>query len=201
MGRLTLIRFIALAVTLLSAIGVGSMIRQPSWDVCFVPGERRCTEDVVNALDAAKMTVLVQAYSFTSPEIAQALVKAHTRGIKVEVMLDKRQLILDKRRHKERDSSADVLAHGGVSTWIDGCHEAAHNKVIIIDEEIVISGSFNFSRAAEERNAENLLVIRDKALAARYLANWQVHNKHVEPYAGGALNDQATCPRLSIAAL
>ena len=55
---------------------------------------------------------------------------------------------------------------------------------MIIDGETVITGSFNFSKAAEERNAENLLIIRDRELAGRYTANWKVHEGHSEAYRG-----------------
>ena len=60
----------------------------------------------------------------------------------------------------------------------------AHNKVMIIDEEILITGSFNFTKAAEEKNAENLLIIRDKAIASLYIRNWEQHAGHSEVYAG-----------------
>jgi phosphatidylserine/phosphatidylglycerophosphate/cardiolipin synthase-like enzyme len=63
---------------------------------------------------------------------------------------------------------------------IDAKHAIAHNKVMIIDGEAVITGSFNFTKAAEESNAENLLVIRDKKLAERYIKNWQEHERHSE---------------------
>jgi len=66
---------------------------------------------------------------------------------------------------------------------IDTQHAIAHNKVMIIDGETVITGSFNFTKAAEENNAENLLVIRDKKLAERYTRNWQDHERHSEVYA------------------
>jgi phosphatidylserine/phosphatidylglycerophosphate/cardiolipin synthase-like enzyme len=56
----------------------------------------------------------------------------------------------------------------------------AHNKVIIIDNRIVITGSFNFTNAAEGRNAENLLVISDVHLADRYAQNWKAHQAHSE---------------------
>jgi len=69
-------------------------------------------------------------------------------------------------------------------TKIDAQHAIAHNKVIIIDGETVITGSFNFTKAAEEKNAENLLVIRDKKLAELYIKNWQEHEKHSEVYEG-----------------
>ena len=55
---------------------------------------------------------------------------------------------------------------------------------MVIDGQTVITGSFNFTKAAEENNAENLLVIRDKALADKYTANWNAHAEHSEPYEG-----------------
>jgi phosphatidylserine/phosphatidylglycerophosphate/cardiolipin synthase-like enzyme len=58
----------------------------------------------------------------------------------------------------------------------------AHYKVIVLDGETVITGSFNFTKAVEEKNAENLLIIRDKAIADRYTAKWQQHAGHSEAY-------------------
>jgi phosphatidylserine/phosphatidylglycerophosphate/cardiolipin synthase-like enzyme len=80
-----------------------------------------------------------------------------------------------------------ALPAGLLSDRIDAQHEIAHNKVMILDDEIVITGSFNFTHNAEERNAENLLIIHGKELAARYTANWQEHCKHSVPYDDGAL--------------
>jgi len=125
--------------------------------VCFTPGGN-CTALIVQALNTAKRTVLVQAYSFTSAPIAKALLDAHKRGVQVQVILDKSQ-------RSEKYSSADFLANQGVPTMIDANHAIAHNKVIVIDGEIVLTGSFNFTKAAQEKNAENLLIIRDPALA------------------------------------
>jgi phosphatidylserine/phosphatidylglycerophosphate/cardiolipin synthase-like enzyme len=71
-----------------------------------------------------------------------------------------------------------------VPVLIDAIHAIAHNKVMVIDGKMVITGSFNFTNSAEERNAENLLVIRDRVLAERYEQNWQKHKTHSEPYAG-----------------
>jgi len=58
----------------------------------------------------------------------------------------------------------------------------AHNKIVIIDGGTVITGSFNFSKQAEEKNAENLLVIRDKSLSGKYIENWKEHAGHSEFY-------------------
>ena len=67
---------------------------------------------------------------------------------------------------------------------IDTKHAIAHNKVMVIDGAVVITGSFNFTKAAEEKNAENLLVIRDRDLAGKYGENWQDHAGHSEGYVG-----------------
>jgi phosphatidylserine/phosphatidylglycerophosphate/cardiolipin synthase-like enzyme len=76
------------------------------------------------------------------------------------------------------------VAKARIPVKIDFVHDIAHNKIMIIDGEIVITGSFNFSKAAEDKNAENLLVIRDKDLPAKYTENWKVHWEHSEPYDG-----------------
>jgi phosphatidylserine/phosphatidylglycerophosphate/cardiolipin synthase-like enzyme len=104
--------------------------------------------------------VLVQSYSFTSAPIAKALLDAHTRGVQVQVILDKSQ-------RNEKYSAANFLANQGVPTMIDANHAIAHNKVIVIDGELVSTGSFSFTNAAQEKTAENLLIIRDPALAAQ----------------------------------
>src|SRR5262249_40385857 len=109
--------------------------------------------------------------------IAKALVDAKKRGMRVEV-------ILDKSNRTEKYSAADFLANSGIPTLIDAQHAIAHNKVMIIDSETVIGGSCNHTKAAQHKNEENVEITRDKALAARYTANWQVHAQRSEPYLG-----------------
>jgi PLD-like domain len=83
-------------------------------------------------------------------------------------------------------SAATFLEHMDVPVWIDAQHAIAHNKVMVIDDATVIIGSFNFTKAAEEHNAENPLIIHDPALAARYTENWNKHLEHSPPYQEGA---------------
>ncbi len=145
-----------------------------NWQVYFSP-KGGCTEAIVKELSQAKTSVLVQAYSFTSAPIAKALLDTHKRGVKVQVVLDKSQ-------RTEKYSSATFLTNQGIPVKIDAMHAIAHSKVMVIDGEIVITGSFNFTKAAEEKNAENLLVIHDKKLAGLYADNWRKHAEHSEPY-------------------
>jgi len=98
------------------------------------------------------------------------------------------EVILDKSQRTDQYSSATFLYNQGIPVKIDAQHAIAHNKVMIIDGETVITGSFNFTKAAEENIAENLLVIRDRKLAERYTKNWQEHEKHSEIYVGRGKN-------------
>jgi S-formylglutathione hydrolase FrmB len=167
------------AVALLFAQGdhagasTGGPSQKPAIEVYFSPGGG-CTDAILRELAAAKTSVLVQAYSFTSAPIAEALVAAHQRGVKVEV-------IVDHEKVDEKHSQAGLVAKAGIRTLADSRHLVAHNKVIVVDGRVVLTGSFNFNRHAEEENAENLLVIRDEALAAKYTANWNAHAGHSEP--------------------
>lgn len=134
-----------------------------------------CADAIIKEIEQAKTEILVQAYSFTSAPIAKALVDAHKRGIKVEAILDKSQ-------KKGRYTSATFLINVGIPTYIDDKHSIAHNKIMVIDKEMVITGSFNFTKAAEERNAENLLIITSKELADQYSENWKKHMEHSTIY-------------------
>ena len=134
-----------------------------------------CTKAIVDAIGQAKQSILVQAYSFTSYPIAQALIDAQKRGVKVEAIVDGKQI-------HEKKTKLGLVAKGGVITYLDKAHAIAHNKVMIIDGKTVITGSFNFTNAAEEHNAENLLILDDATLAAEYTNNWRMHQKHSEQY-------------------
>ncbi len=144
--------------------------------VCFSP-RGGCTENIVEQISAAKSEILVQAYSFTSAPIARALTEAFKRGVKV-------QIILDKSQKSEKYTSSTFISNAGIPTFIDDKHAIAHNKIMIIDKETVITGSFNFTKAAEEKNAENLLVIKSKELAKVYMENWYKHREHSNEYGG-----------------
>lgn len=87
-------------------------------------------------------------------------------------------MILDRSQRTERYSSATFLDNSGLGPLIDGRHAIAHNKVMVIDGKTVITGSFNFTKAAEQSNAENVLIIHDASLAIKYEKNWHDHEGH-----------------------
>jgi len=147
----------------------------PMIRVCFTPGGD-CTGLIVSQIESARSEVLVQAYYFTSAPVAKALVNAAKRGVHVEAILDKSQ-------ESEKYSSAKFLVHMGIPVLIDYKPAIAHNKIIIIDRQTVITGSFNFTKAAQNKNAENLLVIQnDPDLVRQYFDNYMSRRSLSIPY-------------------
>jgi phosphatidylserine/phosphatidylglycerophosphate/cardiolipin synthase-like enzyme len=126
---------------------------------------------VVKVIDASDLEVLVQAYGFTHNGIAQALVRAHQRGVRVCVLLDQKSQTLNQ-------YVIGLLSEAHMALRFDGKHVIAHNKVMVVDRTIVITGSFNFTNSAATRNAENLLVLKSPELAHTYRLQWQNHWAH-----------------------
>lgn len=144
-------------------------------EVAFSPNGG-ATQLVTKVIGSAKRSIRVAGYSFTSTPIAKALVEGHRRGVDVKVVLDKSQ-------RSARYTSATFLANMGVPVRIDSRHAIMHNKYVVVDGHTVEQGSFNFTRAAEEHNAENVLVNWDnEPLADLFLRDWQRHWEHSEPY-------------------
>ncbi len=137
-----------------------------SYQLCFVPDGASCQDLLVSAIDQTQSQLRVQAYSFTSAPIAAAIKRAKDRGVDVRVILDKSQV-------SQRYSGATYLRNVGIDVVIDTKPAIAHNKVMIFDGKAVFTGSFNFTKAAQQRNAENGMLVRgDDALTKAYLANW-----------------------------
>lgn len=151
----------------------------PSVAVFYSP-KGGCTDAVVRELKGARREVLVQAYSFSSKPIAQALVDAKLRGLKVEILLD---------RSNEQEAYSDLtfFTGQGLTPLIDAEHAIAHNKVMVLDGATVITGSFNFTHQAEAENAENVLVIKGHGeLAQAYRQNFEAHKAHCKAPAARA---------------
>jgi phosphatidylserine/phosphatidylglycerophosphate/cardiolipin synthase-like enzyme len=182
-------RQIAISLTVLLEIYSVSFAQSPalpsesktpppaSIEVYFSP-QGGAAAAIVKEIIAAKTSILVQAYSFRYEPIAEALAAAKRRNVDVQVLLDKDKTLEDK------DESVDALLRAGIPTRLDGAHPTAHNKTMIYDGKVVITGSFNFTKRAEKENAENLLVIRDKTLAEKYAANWKLHAEHSKLFKG-----------------
>ena len=143
---------------------------------CRFSPQGGCTDAIVAEIEHSTRTVELQGYSFTSRPIGTALVGAQRRGVKVTVLLD--ALAASENRREP-----EYLARNGVPVFLDAKHAVAHNKIVLIDGRTLITGSFNFTRAAEEQNAENILVVHDQPiLQGEYEQNFHDHLGHSERY-------------------
>ena len=132
-------------------------------------------EAILSELDGAQKSVHMQAFHLRSKPIIKALEKAVKRGLDVRVLVDAEDA--ERSNSRVRDAAAQ-----GIPVYSDGSHSTAHNKVVIVDGSIVITGSYNFTNKAETQNSENLLVIRSKELAGKYEKNWENHFSHSKPF-------------------
>ena len=124
-------------------------------------------ELVLSCIRAAERRILVAAYSFTSIPVALALTEAHKRGVAVRV-------VADRKGNSSRYTAVAFLANQGVPVRLNGRYTIHHHKFMVIDNRHVQTGSFNYSAAAVNKNAENVLVLWNvPKLAIRYAAEWQ----------------------------
>ncbi len=134
-----------------------------------------CQDAIVQEIQKARREILVQAYSFTADPITYGLVDAKKRGVKVEILLD-------RSNEAERYSDIKILLDQGLEPHIDAEHAIAHNKIMIIDQKVVVTGSYNFTNQAEGENAENLLIIKGHPdLVRQYKDNFLNHKAHCKP--------------------
>ena len=138
---------------------------------CFSP-QGKCSAHILREIEAAKQELLVAVYAFTSDDLASALVQAKRRGVAVQVVVDREfDRTNDKSKGRFFDAQKIPVRRVGGATAKLGDKEPGlmHQKFAIIDRRIVLTGSYNWTHAAENRNDENLLMFRDASpLAEEY---------------------------------
>ncbi|MDR1817190.1 MAG: phospholipase D family protein [Puniceicoccales bacterium] len=130
--------------------------------VGFSPGNAENV--VIGTIRGARREIRMAAYTFSSTNIIRALEDARRRGVRVYVVLDSKG---SNRTALRRLGAAGIPFRTCVS------YQIMHNKFIVADGATVQTGSFNYTRAAATTNAENVIVLRDPALAALYTKEWQ----------------------------
>lgn len=159
----------------------------PSIQVLFTPWDN-AEQVLLKEIGQAKKQILVQAFVFTSRTLAQALIQAQQRGVQVQVLTDRERLFNGAPEESANlASQIPSLRSAGIDVWLEVKYAAAHNKIMIIDalssKPVVVTGSYNWSYAAQHRNAENVLIFRDNpALTQQYFDNWQRHRADALPY-------------------
>lgn len=133
---------------------------------------------LIDEINGAKKSVHAAIFSFTLNQVAEALVQAHRKGVEVKLVMDQHQGSKAQRGIYER------LRREGVMAYKSANKALMHNKYAILDGQTVVTGSFNWTRNAEERNNENLLIIRLPRIAELFELNFRaVFGWHVNFYA------------------
>ncbi|EKT1335109.1 phospholipase D family protein [Salmonella enterica] len=123
---------------------------------------RNALQLILSGIEDAQRNIDVAAYSFTSKPVATALVAAQKRGVSIRV-------VADKKANSDKYTAVTFLANKGASVRLNGQYAAMHHKFMVIDGDMVQTGSFNYTASAVSRNAENALLIRNAPeLAAKY---------------------------------
>lgn len=129
----------------------------------FCP-EDWCTNNVLDALSQANESIYFMTFSFTSDQIGDYLIKKHNEGVKVKGIFEKSQ--------ESQYSEYDRLKQAGIETILDKNPSLMHHKVFIIDEKIVVTGSFNPTKNAETVNDENVIIIYNKEIAGKFVSEF-----------------------------
>ena len=149
-------------------ISIGILLALPAGasdiQVAFSPNGK-ATELVVRTIESAHHTIRMAAYTFTSRPIALAFVEARQRGVDVQVVVDRRQ-------NYRGYTQAHYVAANGIPVRGDARCAIMHDKFIVVDNKTVEEGSFNYTAAAERKNAENVLVLHDRRVASEYAVEW-----------------------------
>jgi phosphatidylserine/phosphatidylglycerophosphate/cardiolipin synthase-like enzyme len=143
------------------------MVNDSLIEVYFSP-EDGTLAHILNAVNQAQESIYFLAYSFTSDTLSQTLIERAKAGVIVQGVFDKDQY------RSNSGTEYDNLRNAGVEVYLDANPQLMHHKVILIDQQMIITGSYNFSNNAEYNNDENTLIIHNHDIAAQFLAEYQL---------------------------
>ena len=122
---------------------------------------------IIRLVGKARRSVRVQAFMFTDDRIRDALIDARRRGVLVELIMDAKNSVI-------KGSERRALRRAGITVYIHPEPVSMHSKVILIDDALLITGSFNLTWSADRKNVENLMILRDKpGIAKAYLEQFK----------------------------
>ncbi len=133
---------------------------------------------MIKEIEKAKTKISVAIYDITNKKITDALINAHKKGISIRLYTDKiinndyEQPLLD-----DLEANNIEVKVANPENWsnVQAYRAIMHNKFIVIDEDIVITGSYNFTTNAEENNRENLIIIPNKIIAKKYYEQFNIY--------------------------
>ncbi|HEN3303463.1 TPA: phospholipase D family protein [Yersinia enterocolitica] len=135
----------------------------------FSPEDHSALDLVINEISGAQKSINLMGYAFTSPQISKALAAAQDRGVTVRLVLDHKS-----NQNKTSQRAIQYLQSHKVSIRFNSDYPIMHDKVMIVDDKDVETGSFNYTSSASYKNSENVVIIKDYPdLANVYFKHWK----------------------------
>ena len=126
---------------------------------------QNCQSLILNEIKHAQKSISVLAFTFTDKQLAQALLNASIRGVQVDVVFEKTRIT--------GYSAIHLFENSSVRSYLDGNKYTMHEKLFVIDDNTSIVGSYNPTKHAQEKNEENVLIVRDIAFAQDALKEFE----------------------------
>jgi phosphatidylserine/phosphatidylglycerophosphate/cardiolipin synthase-like enzyme len=143
-------------------------------DIYFSPDDG-VLKSFLDLVSNAQESIYFMAFSFTSDPLGEAVRERAKNGVTVEGVMDADQI------KSNIGTEYDAFRQAGLDVRPDGNPGLMHHKVMIIDEQIVVFGSYNFTNSAEKNNDENLIVVYNSDIAARFMAEFKRAYKQAQP--------------------
>lgn len=125
----------------------------PRYVSSYFSPNRGTIDVLIGFIDRCEKSIDAAVYSLTHDDVAQALIRAHERGVKIRLLVDNLQA-------SSRYSDDDLLRERGIEVREDNSSGYMHHKFIIGDSNAVGTGSYNWTKSAETKNTENFMIVR-----------------------------------------
>lgn len=133
-------------------------------DLCFSPYDT-CYTKIINVINNTKSKLYISIFSLTDKEISDSIISAHNKNIEIKIFMDNKQAYI-------KGSKYLTLINHGVNVKLSKSYNYMHNKYIISDRKLILTGSYNFSLNAR-KNAENVIILYDLDIVNKYEQNFE----------------------------
>lgn len=140
----------------------------------FSPGSE-CQQAIISAIDNAVNSIKICVFTISDDQITKAILNAHRRNITVKLLTDNEKLY---------DLGSDIrqLAQAGLEIRTDNTRNHMHHKFALIDNQVLITGSYNWTRSAALYNHENLIISNSKELVQDFLLEFDDLWQEMSPF-------------------
>ena len=140
----------------------------------FSPGNT-CRNAIIQQIKLATESLKICVFTISDNEISKEIISAYKKGINIKIISD---------NDKSFDLGSDIeqMANSGIDTKIDNSPSHMHHKFCIIDKDTLITGSYNWTRSAAERNQENILINKEPQIIKSYLKEFDKLWKELDKY-------------------